>query len=411
MIDSKIRVLWCWQTMGPYHFARMKALARTPGIELTVVEATSSDDHGWIRQDDAREIRLITLSTAPKSHRTMRETRHSFARILYDYGPHVVVGPGYSEFYSLDVILAYRNSSPERLAVLWSESTAADHARKAIKETLKSLIVSAFDGALAAGTPHASYLRLLGMSAADIQVVGNCVDNEFFSVKADAVRQAGDGRSSVDPTKFFLFVGRMIPQKNVAGLIRAYHLYKQRAGMSAWELVLVGCGPDEALIRTLIEKEKIDGVRFAGLLQIEQLPHYYGSAGCFVLPSISEPWGLVVNEAMASGLPVLVSSRCGCAPDLVRDEQNGFTFDPSNTQGLADLLFRVSHGDVSLYNFGLMSREIVSAYTPALFAERTVAHFRLLRERRINEARSDFARQSLTRFVIRGLGAITTIQD
>src|SRR5258708_36532200 len=132
--------------MGPYHFARMRALARAPGIDLTVVEATSSDDHGWIRREDAADLGLLTLSTKPLSRRVMRETRHDFARILNENRPDVVVAPGYAETFSLQATLAYRNSNPDTLALLWSESTAIDHPRNRMKESLKALLVSAFDG-------------------------------------------------------------------------------------------------------------------------------------------------------------------------------------------------------------------------------------------------------------------------
>jgi len=94
MTGSKTKVLWYWQAMGPYHFVRMKALARTPGIDLTVVEGTSLDDHGWIRHNGLNDLDLTTLSTKPLSSRVMREVRHDFAQILTAKRPDVVVVPG-----------------------------------------------------------------------------------------------------------------------------------------------------------------------------------------------------------------------------------------------------------------------------------------------------------------------------
>ena len=83
-------------------------------------------------------------------------------------------------------------------------------------------------------------------------------------------------------------------------------------------------------------------VILAGFKQYDELPAYYGLASAFVHASTTEQWGLVVNEAMASGLPVLVSDRCGCAPDLVEDGVNGFTFDPYDVEALAGLMQRVA---------------------------------------------------------------------
>lgn len=89
---------------------------------------------------------------------------------------------------------------------------------------------------------------------------------------------------------------------------------------------------------------------------------------CFVHASTSEQWGLVVNEAMAAGLPVLVSNRCGCAADLVREGVNGFTFDPYDVEEMTRLMFRVAHGDVDRAALGQASREIIAEWGPERFA-------------------------------------------
>src|SRR5206468_3929765 len=116
-------------------------------------------------------------------------------------------------------------------------------------------------------------------------------------------------------------------EKNLSRLIRAYHLYREQDTVEPWDLVLVGGGPEEISLRRQVNESALKGVWFAGTRQIDDLPIYYALAKCFVLPSVSEPWGLVVNEAMASGLPVLVSDRCGSA-ELVQNGNNGFVFDP-----------------------------------------------------------------------------------
>jgi glycosyltransferase involved in cell wall biosynthesis len=98
------------------------------------------------------------------------------------------------------------------------------------------------------------------------------------------------------------------------------------------------------------------------------LPAYYALAGAFVLASTSETWGLVVNEAMACGLPVLVSKRCGCAQDLVADGRNGFTFDPLDVQALTRLMLRMASPGLDLAAMSRASREIIARWTPSLWA-------------------------------------------
>jgi len=110
-------------------------------------------------------------------------------------------------------------------------------------------------------------------------------------------------------------------------------------------------------------------VLLPGFKQYPDLPAYYGLANAFIHASTKEPWGLVVNEAMASGLPVLVSNRCGCAADLVQEGVNGFTFDPYNVEQLAQFMFQISaFQPFRLSAFGDASRKIISNWGPDRFA-------------------------------------------
>ncbi|MEI9973822.1 MAG: glycosyltransferase [Ignavibacteriota bacterium] len=135
--------------------------------------------------------------------------------------------------------------------------------------------------------------------------------------------------------------------------------------------MLCGNGPLLEALRTEAERAGIaDCVQFAGLKSTRELPAYYAFARCLVLPSTREPWGLVVNEAMASGLPVVVSNRCGSAEDLVEHGANGLVFDPSQASALTDVLHRVgSLKRERLEEMGRRSREIIARYSPEIFAQ------------------------------------------
>ena len=185
---------------------------------------------------------------------------------------------------------------------------------------------------------------------------------------ATARSQADSLRNSLGlPERYFLFVGRFAPEKNLVRLLEAYAGYRQTAGQSAWGLVLVGSGPLEKELRAQVEK--LRDVVFAGFQQKDTLPAYFGLASCLVLPSISEPWGLVVNEAMAAGLPVLVSNRCGCVPELVQPGVNGYVCDPLDTEEMARLLGVVSSDTAEAGRMGEASRHIVALYTPETWAQ------------------------------------------
>lgn len=370
------RVLWNWGTMGPYHFPRMCELAKRSEVELLVVERNFRDDHYWERAEKAELFELVTLSTEPLGEVT-RHMRAQYERTLQRFQPEAICINGYADPVA-SATFEYAKRNRNCFVLLWSETTAFDHRRQWWRERLKSYILRSYDGALVAGSPHCKYLQSLGMPAERIRIVGGCVDNDYFGDWADHARKNPEGRHNLGlPENFFLYVGRFISVKNLHVLLRAFQQYRRRNG--PWSLVLVGTGEEEAHLRQVAAAQHTGAVHFAGLKQLSELVEYYAFASCFVLPSISEPWGLVVNEAMASGLPVLVSSRCGCAADLVEESANGFLFDPEDADAIADVMARISSGIVDLAKMGQRSRERVAAFNPSEFARSTVQHINLLR--------------------------------
>lgn len=138
---------------------------------------------------------------------------------------------------------------------------------------------------------------------------------------------------------------------------------------SAFDLVLLGDGELRNQLEKLRSEFGLEGsIQMPGFKQYEELPAYYAHAGAFIHASTTEQWGLVVNEAMASGLPVLVSNRCGCAADLVRNGENGWTFDPTNEGQLAGLMLKISSDEERRKAMGAKSREIIAEWGPERFA-------------------------------------------
>lgn len=213
-----------------------------------------------------------------------------------------------------------------------------------------------------------------------------------------------------DPQLYFLASNRFVERKNLKGLIRAYAKYVESFQFSAfsfqessgvvWPLVLLGDGELRGELEALCEELGIKAfsfqgsvfsreeesnlklnsyklktpaagglVVFAGFRQIEELPFFYGGAGVFIHPALSEPWGLVINEAMASGLPILSSKNVGAAEELVRDGVNGFTFDPENIQELAGMLVKMADmRQEEREAMGEASRRLIADWGPERFA-------------------------------------------
>jgi len=111
-----------------------------------------------------------------------------------------------------------------------------------------------------------------------------------------------------------IYVGRFSKEKNLLFLLSAY----KKLNTDDWGFILVGNGPQYQKLNDFINKNSICNVFLPGFKQKGEIPQYLAVSDVFILASISEPWGLVVNEAMAAGLPVLISKRCGCYSDLIK---------------------------------------------------------------------------------------------
>lgn len=250
-------------------------------------------------------------------------------------------------------------------SVLMCDSTWADRPRVRIKEYAKRyLLRPLYDGALAAGTRSVEYLRSLGFPASRIWTAVNVVDVNHFEGGSDRARfSAVSERARLRlPAKYILGVGRHAPEKNFATLIRAFASYAKRH--SGTGLVLCGSGPLTGELRKAVSSHGIeDRVSFPGWASYNDLPSYYALAQMCVLPSVSEPWGLVVNESLSCRTPVLVSSRCGCVPELVRAGVTGYEFDPKDREALFSLIEYAASDQCSLAAMGDHGRLVSRTYS------------------------------------------------
>lgn len=287
---------------------------------------------------------------------------------LDEFDPQAVVITGY--YYPAMRAAARWARRHRRASIYLGDSQWADRPRIVLREWLKGWWVRRhYDSAFVAGERAATYLTKMGFHRERIWTGYDVVDNQAFYDGAQSARGEAD-RQRINlgiPERYFLYVGRFAPEKNVLRLLDAYGRYRRESGSSSWGLVLVGSGPQEAQLRTVAQS--LRDVVFTGYQQLDKVRAYFGLASCLVLPSLSEPWGLVVNEALAAGLPVIVSHRCGCVPELVRSGLNGYVCDPFDIDGLARLMSVMSSGCVDLNAMRKASRELVASYTPETWAQ------------------------------------------
>jgi glycosyltransferase involved in cell wall biosynthesis len=367
---------WVLPDVGHYHHARISALAMLGrmGIVVLSIGGISGFREFRLREDAAGSYRLRTLFPQDfYADLPPRRVKIALHAELQHLAPAVVLIQGWSESYSLAALdWCLKTQTP---AIVTSESQITDFPRSAWKEHVKRRVIAGFRSALVGGKPHVEYLAQLGMPRERIFTGYDVVDNAHFASGADAARaDASAVRARLNlPERFFLASGRFIEKKNFPRLLQAYTRYRDAVLRTAreplWSLVLLGDGE----LRPELERLRAglglaEHVLLPGFKGYQELPAFYGLASAFVHPSTTEQWGLVVNEAMATGLPVLVSKPCGCAPDLVEEGRNGWTFDPSDVGALSELMVRVSAmtpADRSA--LGAASRQIIGCWTPEHF--------------------------------------------
>ncbi|MHB9073695.1 MAG: glycosyltransferase [Desulfobaccales bacterium] len=364
-----------YNNFGPYHLARLAATARlgeARGLRVMGLELASQEKlHPWRADDVLGYGRKYTLfpRQAIEEVRPLALARATWSALSKLQPQAVAIGLSKETFPAMLATLAWTRRR-RGVAICLMDSKYDDFPRPPWKEWLKKRIFHWFDAALVGGAHSRQYAQFLGIRPENIFVGCDVVDNEFFARGALRAREnAGSLRATHRlPEHYFLFVGRLDEKKNVSRLLAAYEQYLRLSGEQAWGLVICGSGPLEERLRGEARQLGLTQVIFAGFQQLEKLPIYYGLARCLIMHSLGDTWGLVVNEAMASGLPVLVSKACGCAPDLVQGGVNGFTFDPYDVADMAQLMHYISSGTVDLSAMADASRLIIAEWGLERFA-------------------------------------------
>lgn len=331
---SEIRIALLFRSYGPYHLARLNYLRRRASV-LAIEFSDIDSEYDWQTTEAKRSAGIIPLAKQGDGRVQSLEILDGW---LKKFSPDVVAIPGYSE--PLALLAACLCQGLGIPTVLMSDSHNLSGQRNPIREALKRRALSLFNSALVAGAPQRSYLAGLEFPPGRISLGYDVVDNQHFASERTSTfaerPSAGDRR--LDQPRF-LCCSRLVEGKNIIALLDAFRRYQDQAENRGWHLTLAGNGPlYSSISRRIAELSLTEHIHLVGRVPYEGLPALYASASAFVFPSLSETWGLVINEAMAAGLPVLVSDRVGCHPDLVQDGINGHTFDPLDTAQLAHLL-------------------------------------------------------------------------
>jgi len=340
-----------------YQAPLLRRIAREPGIDLTVLFGSHFSVRGY--QDRGFGVQIAwdtplldgyTSECLPSWRDTGTVSFSSpisrgLLHRLRTLRPDALWIHGYASLNSLQAILAARALGIPVL--LRAESWLGDRPRSGLKLAAKSLFLRALRPAIAAvlpiGTRNAAYWQHYFPYVPQFPMP-YAVDNDWFAARAAAADPTAlRAELNLDPTRpVILFASKLQPRKRAADLLTALHqlvgspfmpgapgLGPEPAKDETWVrvsrdnhqlpyLLLVGDGEERARLQQQSEQLGIAAhVRFAGFRNQSELPGLFRLASVFVLPSQHEPWGLIVNEALASGCPAIVSSDVGCHPDLI----------------------------------------------------------------------------------------------
>jgi glycosyltransferase involved in cell wall biosynthesis len=345
-----LRVLLLNNVPAPYFDPLFEKIGEESGWDLTVCYVSDwNKDVGWREnfQRNAAAHRTIILD---RRHPALREKLGSspaaavaLAWVLLRERPDYLICYGYT-------------MAPQTIALLWAMATGTPFAligdanyftdtatgmRRLVKGAWLRWLAAHAAALIAIGSANRRFWESYGAGGAGagkIFEAGFAVDNEFFAEECGRRKTEADrlkARLGLSGKTVFLFVGRLVRRKNVDLIIRA----ARSLGDDRIAIVIAGSGEERVALEKLAGGDPALASRivFAGNVSPDELPLYYALSDALALPASQEPWGLVINEAMASGLAVIAHRHCGAAMDLV-EEDNGAALKTFSVEELSDVM-------------------------------------------------------------------------
>lgn len=371
---------------GPYHIARIDALGeilKNDGIELIAFRISqSSSTYSW-KPLNPKDVKVVTLSNKkPKGILSNLLIALKFRRELKKLKVGYVFLPSYSPLtnYACYQVAKQLNCK----LIMMNESWALTSRSRGLSNFIKRKAINGFDSALVGGSPQVDYLVSYGFNENKVFTGYDIVDNEFFRKEANRWKIVANEQFPIKgiPERFFLNIGRFVTKKNLEQLVVAYCNLMKKYPSQEISLVLVGEGDQEVKLAEIAKSKGVfvrDGasdlkvrkqeVVFYPFQQISTTPLFFAKCECFILPSMYEEWGLVINEALASGAPVLVSQNVGSSFDLVKEGVNGFKFDPTDVKSLESLLALFLNDSSLKAKLSIEAFNSIKDWGPSKFAE------------------------------------------
>ena len=334
---SRPSMLFLWESFAPHHIDRVQACCsyfsgryEVYGVEIATFDAT----YQWRASIDTDRFLKVVLF--PNSLRQKIGDLRCFLRIV---GTCWRLGSKYLFFCNFNEPAVFAAALVLRLLgrriILMNDSKFDDKPRYLPKELLKSLFYLPYSAAIAAGQRSKSYFTFFGFREDRVAIGYDTVSVERIRAMSGAEQAPG---GVPHRKRHFTVVARFVPKKNLGLALDAYAHYCQQHSGTPRELHICGSGELEPALREQVDRLGVTSVRFLGYQPEHEVARVLGSSLALILPSVEEQHGLVINEAVAMGVPVLVSDNCGARDLLVRTGVNGYVFEPDNAVGLTYLM-------------------------------------------------------------------------
>lgn len=325
ILHNDLRVYWKRRLQFLHEFLKSKNISFT-AIEIFGV---GSPYHFDVSKG-AESWSVCLFPATPENQLTKSEIKDAVFSKLTEINPDIIIA-GSIAFYSGALGLRWAKQN-NRKFIMFDDAKPSNVKRNLVVQGIKNLITSQVDALWLPSDEYDKEYEVLYSKKKFFYFYGyNCIDNQLFKLQ---------GEKKVNNKKI-VSVARLVPIKNYENLLKAWKFVEKND--DAYELIIIGDGPALKELNSLVNTLNLKRVRFLGTIDNDKLPQYLNEADAFILPSWSESWGLVVNEAMAAGLPVLLSNKINAANTLLKENNNGFSFIPGDVNDIQQKLIEFIH--------------------------------------------------------------------
>jgi glycosyltransferase involved in cell wall biosynthesis len=366
---SEVRIAFLTNIIAPYWKSIFDALSRRYTHLRVLVSARTEPNRHWNVDWSGLDVvvqKTVTLRRCWRHPKGFTEPIYlhlplDTTRQLRSFRAQVIISNEMG-FRTL-LALLYRKMHTDSRLVLWAEmAQSTEQGRGRIRGLLRGFVSKNADSFVVPGESGARYLRTLGVDHRKIFRIPYTTDVERFA-SCPLTRDEPRGRT-------LLYVGQLIERKGLLPFLRTLTKWATANPDRVVRFVLAGDGP----LRGKLEREAIPpnlSLTLLGDVAYANLPSVYADAGIFVFPTLADTWGVVVNEALASGLPVLGSVASQAVEELIQDGRNGWVFDPDNNDGIYDAIHRCMNASHTTLNWiRRCARETAMQFTPDYVADR-----------------------------------------